>query len=365
MAALPLHEFHQRQRAVFNEIAGQEVVLHYGDPTAEYHALTQSAALLDFSFRGRLCLLGSDREKFLHGQITNDLKRLRVGEGTYAALVNAKAKMEADLFVYKLKDELLLDFEPGLTSRISERLEKYIISEDVQIVDVSVNYGLLSVQGPGAAQVLKNSGLVPNPPDKSLSFVSFQENEADTYVLNQPRLGTSGFDLFVPAGLLQTFAERLAPHTTLAGWEAFEIARIQAGIPRFGQDMDETNLAPEAEMQDRGISYSKGCYIGQEIIARIRTYGQVAKGLRVLELRVDLPKLPPKGTKLFKENKEIGYITSAACPPASRVASGLGYVRKEANQIGSALHLGIPDGPTVKVLSLPCPPNPNPNPTPP
>src|SRR3954467_13179172 len=119
MAALPLHEFHERQRGFFGELSGEEVVLNYGNPPAEHEALANSAALLDLSFRGRGCVLGSDREKFLHGQITNDVKRLRVGQGCYAALVNAKAKMESDLFVYKLHEELLLDFEPGLLSRVA------------------------------------------------------------------------------------------------------------------------------------------------------------------------------------------------------------------------------------------------------
>src|SRR5215475_14656729 len=133
---------------------GAEVVADHGDATAEQAALRNAAGVLDFSFRGRICLTGADRARFLHGQVTNDIKKLRAGEGCYAALVTAKGKMESDLNIYALQDELLLDFEPGLTTKVSQRLEKYIVADDVQIVDVAPHYGLLSVQGPKAQGVV-------------------------------------------------------------------------------------------------------------------------------------------------------------------------------------------------------------------
>ena len=123
------------------------------------------------------------------------------------------------------------------------------------------------------------------------------------------------------------------------GWQALEIARIEAGIPRFGADMDETNLAPEAGIEERAISYSKGCYIGQEVIARIRTYGQVAKSLRGLLLSDDLAELPKKGDKLFHGDKEAGFITSAVASPTFRRNIALGYVRREWNEPGTELRL--------------------------
>ena len=142
------------------------MVNDYGDWPAEHAALRESAGVLDLSFRSRLCLTGADRVRFLHGQVTNDVKKLRVGEGCYAALVTAKGKMESDLNIFCLQDELLLDFEPGLTEKISQRLEKFIVADDVQIVDVAPHYGLLSVQGPKAEEVVRALGLfgVPSRP---------------------------------------------------------------------------------------------------------------------------------------------------------------------------------------------------------
>jgi folate-binding protein YgfZ len=135
----------------------------------------------------------------------------------------------------------------------------------------------------------------------------------------------------------------LARGGRLCGWQALETARIEAGVPRFGADMDETNLASEA-LDTRAISYAKGCYIGQEVIARIRTYGQVAKSLRRLRMGGDGRDAPPKGTKLFLGDKEVGSITSAVWSPALQAVVALGYVRREANQTGTELEVRTPAG---------------------
>src|SRR5437773_338283 len=128
---LPLREFHQNLGARFTSVDGAEAVADFGDALAEHTALRATAVVLDLSFRSRLCLVGADRVRFLHGQVTNDVKRLRVGEGCYAALVTAKGKMESDLNIFALQEELLLDFEPGLTQTVSPRLEKFIVADDV------------------------------------------------------------------------------------------------------------------------------------------------------------------------------------------------------------------------------------------
>src|SRR6058998_2886790 len=148
MNVLELHSFHAGLNARFTEVNGMEVVEHYGDPMAEHAALRDAAGLLDLSFRSRLCLLGADRQKFLNGQVTNNVKDLKVGEGCYAALVNAKGRMQSDLNIFVLEDEILLDVEPGYGAAVTQRLEKYIIADDVQVVDAAPHYGLLSVQGP-------------------------------------------------------------------------------------------------------------------------------------------------------------------------------------------------------------------------
>jgi len=344
MSLLALHEFHELQDAQFTEVNGLEFVATYGDVIAEYRAFKETVGFIDLSNRSRVCLLGEDRLKFLHGQVTNDIQGLKADGGCYAALVNAKAKMESDLYIYRLTDELLLDFEPGLTEKVTTRLDKYIIADDVQIVDVAPHYGLVSVQGPKSAGAIEALGIVPSLPANPLQWVKDNVPDVgDIYVMNQPRLGTTGYDVFIPSAGLGMIADKLlaavkAQGGRACGWEAFEAVRIEAGIPRYGVDMDETNLAPEAGIEKRAISYTKGCYIGQEVNARIRTYGQVAKSLQRFEL-TGVSELPAKGTKLQVAGKDVGYITSAVRTPAGERFLALGYVRKEHKQAGTLLEL--------------------------
>ena len=360
MSSLSLHEFHHGLNAQFTEIIGEEAVAHYGDWLKEHATLHDAAGILDLSFRGRLCLLGADRQSFLNGQVTNNVKDLKIGQGCYATLITAKGKMQTDLNIYILENEILLDFEPGLSETVKLRLEKYIISEDVQIVDVASHYGLLSIQGPMAAAVLNRLALAFPIPERPLNFSSIKdETLGEIYLANHPRTGSTGFDLFVPTHSLGAVADKLIAAAKeigggACGWNALETARIEAGIPRFGADMDETNLPPEAGLDARAVSYTKGCYIGQEVIARIRTYGQVAKALRGLRVADDLKTLPAKGDKLFLGEKEIGYITSAIASPMFKMNIALGYVRREGNKIGTDLVLQSKESQsTAKIVDLP------------
>lgn len=339
MTPLALHEFHRAAGAAFLEVNGQEAVSDYGDWMAEYTALREAAGVLDMSFRGRLCLLGADRQRFLNGQVTNNVKDLRTGQGCYAALVSAKGKLQSDLNIYCLENEILLDLEPGYAAVVSQRLEKFVIAEDVQIIDASAHYGLLSVQGPKAAETIGKC------PEDAMALAKIEDAAlGETYLANHPRQRGAGFDLFVPIDAMKEMAGQLLSRGgRLCGWQALETARIEAGIPRFGADMDETNLAPEA-LGERAISYSKGCYIGQEVIARVRTYGQVAKSLRGLKLEGEVKDVPVKGAKLFLGEKDAGYVTSAVRSPLCKAVIAFGYVRRGADQTGAELLVQTPGG---------------------
>lgn len=360
MKPLVLNQFHKGWNANFIELGGQEVVGDYGHVEKEYWALRGSAGAMDLSFKGRICVAGADHIRFLNGQVTNDAGALRVGEGCYAALVTAKGRMLSDLNIYRLENELLLDFEPGLSGKVIERLEKYIIADDVQVGDVAEQYGLWSVQGPSAAKVVGELGLSAEPP--KAEFEVAHESHADfgeVYLMNRQRFGMGGFDFYVPVSTLETVAERLVKILEeqggmICGWHAAEMTRIEAGIPRFGIDMTEANLPSETGLENRAISYSKGCYIGQEVIARIRTYGKVSKALRGLRLRDDLEVLPVNGDSLLQGQKEVGFVTSAVKSPALGGQIALGYVRREVNQIGNELVLRTTNGSSpVRIVPLP------------
>jgi folate-binding protein YgfZ len=347
---LSLHEFHWRLSARFGELAGAEVVADYGDAAAEHMALCGHAGVLDLSFRARLCLTGRDRVRFLHGQVTNDVNRLEPNQGCYAALVTAKGRMESDLNIHNLEDELLLDFEPGLADAVARRLEKYIVADDVQVMNVASAYGLLSVQGPKAAEAVRGLEIAAAIPERPFGSVRISDATlGELYLVNQPRLGSSGFDWFVPADSLGAVADRLLAAARSAGgrgcgWRAFEIARVEAGIPRFGADMDESNLPMECGIEARAVSYTKGCYIGQEVLNRIHTIGHVNRALRGLRLAGEPAELPVKGDRLFYADRDAGYVTSAVRSPRLAANVALGYVRREANAPGTELTVSTAKG---------------------
>ena len=358
--SLSLHEFHHGLGARFTELAGAEIIADYGDWLAEHTALRETVGVIDLSFRSRICLIGADRGRFLHGQVTNDVKKLRTGEGCYAAITTAKGKMESDLNIFTLADELLLDFEPGLAGKTSQRLGKFIVADDVQIVDAAPYYGLLSVQGQKAVEVIHALNVFPEIPTQQLGSIKISDATfGEIYLANNSRLGVGGFDLFVPNNSLGAVADKLIAAAKqiggrAVGWTAFETARIEAGIPRFGADMDETNIPLECGIESRAIVYNKGCYIGQEVINRIHSVGHVNKELRGLRLADNLKTLPQRGNKLFHAGKEIGFVTSAVKSPSLNANIALGYVRREANQIGNELTLRTAMGESLaKIVALP------------
>jgi folate-binding protein YgfZ len=359
MNPLALHEFHTALHAAFLEINGMEVVADYGDWKREHAAFHWSAGVVDLSFRSRICLTGSDRVRFLHGQVTNDIQQLQPGGGCYAAIVSAKGRMEGDCYTYHLPEELLLDFEPGLQESVTQRLEKYIVSDDVQVVSVASLYGLLSVQGPRSEEVVNALGSFQSLPGAPFEFVAASDAVlGEMYLMNQPRLGARGFDLFVPTASLGVVADKLIAAARQVGgkpcgWQAVEAVRIEAGLPRYGADMDDRNLPPECGIERRALNYQKGCYIGQEVLNRIHTMGHVNRKLCGLRLPASLSSLPAKDDKLFFEEKEVGYVTtSVASPDLGNIA--LGYVRTESAQPGIRLTLRIAgtEG-AVEVAELP------------
>ena len=307
----------------------------------EFTALTEGAGWLDQSDRSRLCLLGADRARFLHGQVTNDINGLREFSGCYAALVNAKGKMECDLFAYRLADEILLDFEPGLTAAVQARLERYVIAEDVEIADVAPHFGLLTMQGPQAEAILTELDL-PAPTDP----LTVAQTEDEIYIVQQPRLGTDGFDLFIPIDAMNAWRERLSTTAPKCQMPAFEKARVLATIPQFGVDLTTDNLPPEGGLETRAISYAKGCYIGQEIIARIRTYGKVNKVLRGLSLEG----AAAIGDPVLHEGTPVGTLSSVCHEPSAALA----IIKRTACELGTILSVDTKNGSvSAQVATLP------------
>ncbi|MBN8249497.1 MAG: aminomethyltransferase family protein [Verrucomicrobia bacterium] len=360
MTALRLHEVHAALGARFSELSGMEVVADYGDPAAEHAALGAAVGVCDLGFRGRLCLTGADRVRLLNGQVTNDVRALAVGRGCAAAFCTPKGRLVADVAILALAEELLLDFEPGLTAALIERLEHHIVAEDVQVVDVAPHYGLLTFQGPGTGTLLQRLELFPGIPEPKFAVSAASDPTlGDLYLVNRPRAGAPGADLFVPVDSQEAVLDHAAAAARdlggcLVGFEALDLARFEAGIPRFPVDMDESHLPPEAGLDREAISYSKGCYTGQETIARIRTYGQVTKSLRGLRFPDGARQPPAKGDPLFHNGRQVGQVTSARLSPRHGALLAMAYVRREANTPGTELQWRTAGGEVpVQVVALP------------
>jgi len=355
MTPLFLHEEHQSKGARFLPVNRVEMVAHYGDPMAEYAALRGTAGIVDLSGRGRLGVTGGDRQRFVNGQVTNNVKDLRAGEGCYAAVVDAKGKLQGDANVYCLEEELLLDCEPGHGPAIAARFEQFIIADDVQVMDISAEYGLLSVQGPQCAAVVARAFPDRGLPERAWGSTIWPGQDGEICVANLSRASAPGLELFVPRSGMREAWNRLADAVSslngrLCGWECLEWARIEAGLPRYGQDMDDRNLAPEAGIEARAISYTKGCYIGQEIISRIRTVGRVNRSLRGLALEDSKESLPRSGDRLTHRGREVGYITSAIHSPALGQPIALGYVRREVGESQGDLEVETQTGARIARL---------------
>jgi aminomethyltransferase len=216
------------------------------------------------------------------------------------------------------------------------------------------------VLGPKSPEVFGRIGLELPLPATALASVSVQDPAlGEIVVVNHPRGAPAGFDLFVPVSALAVLADKLVAAAKeeggrACGWQALEMIRVEAGLPRFGADMDGTNLAPEAGIEARAISYDKGCYIGQEVINKLRTFAHVTKSLRGLRLADDLKQIPERGDRLFHEGREIGHITSALASPALGCNIALCYVRRECSAMGTDLVLRTAAGESkARIVPLP------------
>jgi folate-binding protein YgfZ len=367
MTTLTLHDLHANRGAVFGSLGSpEEIVRHYRDPDAEYRALHHTTGLLDLSFRGRLSIAGPDAVRYLHGQVTQDIKGLQPGHSCYSGLTDPRARLVSDLQVHALADGFFLDFEPGLTSTVTQRFRQFLVAEKVRISDLGDSWNVLSLQGPMSAMALA-AGIpdVPLPPAPRRIVSVRLPTLGSAHVVRLARTGTDGFDLFVEAADCGRWFELLEQGVrsqggSLAGWDALDLARLEAGHPRFGVDMEATDLLPETGLENTAVSYSKGCYIGQEVIARVRTYGRVTRALRGLRLPSNPDPLPARGDAIHHQGKPVGALTSIARSPRLNATIALGYLARDATTPGTEVAIATASGVIpARVVELPFQPEPS------
>ncbi|HEX5927923.1 MAG TPA: glycine cleavage T C-terminal barrel domain-containing protein [Solirubrobacterales bacterium] len=305
---------------------------------AQYRQLREECGLLDRSGRGKLVVSGPDAAEYLQGQLTNDVEALEVGEGQYAALLDRKGHMQGDMRVLRpAAAEIWLDTEPEALAAVLRHLEMYSIGREVQVSDVSAERALLSLIGPRSVEL---AGTPPLPPFacETTAVVGVECIAAGT---------RDGIDLIAPAEESGRLREALlAAGAVAVSPEAVEILRIEAGAPRFGAEMGTETMPAEAGIVEEAVSFTKGCYIGQETVARLHYKGKPNRHLR--GLRLSAPAAP--GSPLRLGEKEVGRLGGAAVSPTLGPV-GLAIVRREAEP-GSELAVGE-DGVTARVVDLP------------
>ncbi|AKJ07300.1 aminomethyltransferase [Archangium gephyra] len=340
MEPLSLHFLHEQAGAHFLEVNGREAVADYGEVEAEYRAARQAVALHDATYREALRITGEDRVSFLHGMVTQEVKGLAAGAATYAAMITVKGAMVADARILRREADLLLDVEPGMGAKVQEFLGKFLISEDAELLEATGELGVLRLLGPRTAELLgavTGGSFAPLAPDATRPLpLAGQE------VLAVGRPGQEpGVDLLVPrAGLEAVWKALVAAGGAFGlkplGWRAQEMLRVEAGVPRYGQDMVDTTIPLEASLTN-AISYNKGCYIGQEVIARATFRGHMNRKLAGLLLG-NTEAAP--GTELKKDGKKVGWVTSVVRSPLKGQMVALGYVHRDHLEPGTVLAVG-------------------------
>jgi folate-binding protein YgfZ len=337
-----------------SERAGAVAAPDSGDIRAGFQALLSGCGLYDLSSRAKIAVTGGDRVRWMNGMVSNNVRDLAAGHGVYAFMLNAQGRIQADLYVFQRGDSLLVDTERGQREKVLQLFDHYIIADDVEIADVSDKLTALGLAGPESRHVLERAGIAV--PD--LAPLELCSPKCDcacgclqcTLVRGDDAAGTSYEIWLAPDQLKSTWDALVAAGATTVGAGVLELRRISSGIPRYGVDIRERDL-PQETGQTRALNFTKGCYLGQEIVERIRSRGAVHRQFSAFMVEGALPEA---GAKILagesKEEKEVGEVTSSAIlplPGGDRPVA-LGYLRREA--AGKDLRAGTSK---LKQASLP------------
>lgn len=318
--------------AVMMDVSGTPVVAHHGDPRVEYDALHRGAALFDRSHRARTIITGEKGPELLTGLVTNDVIGLAPGHGQYAAALTAKGKIVADVRIFRRPDgDLLVDVPPRAAAGWRDLIRKFINPRIARYRDASDELRALGVYGIRAQGVVSHATGLPASQLDALPPYGVVTTDVDgvpALLVRAPDLALDGWELLVPADGWEQVRERLrAEGGTPAGLEAWEIARVEAGRPEWGLDIDENTIPQEANFDElHAISYTKGCYTGQETVARVHFRGHVNRHLR--HLRHEGDEALPTGAALMDGERQVGDVRSSVVSP-NRGPIALAMVRRE------------------------------------
>ncbi len=336
----PLAEVHVNAGAKIGTWFGCALPDYWTDPRAEQEFARKSVALIDKNYRAYLSFTGPDRVRYLNAILTNNIKELAVGHGNVSLLLNPQGHILAEMETYTAAESLFCVSFAMIRERLIETIEKFIIMDDVTLTDETARYGTLGLEGPKAAAVAMEIAGV----DLS-TFVDLERREivvgaVPCWITKRSAGRVAGCEFLCEREKLadswQVLLESVKKHGGgPMGYAALSAVRLAQGVPWFGYDFGEKQIPHEAGLETTHISYTKGCYTGQEIVERVRSRGQVNR--RRVDLLFDSGTGPSAGEALIVDGKEVGYVTRAAVPSFLSHAIGMGYVRKDYNAPGSKL----------------------------
>jgi folate-binding protein YgfZ len=349
----PLAELHRAAGAQIGVWFGCSLPDNFGDWQAEYRYLRNSVGLLDKSYRAYLYFTGPDRVRYLNAILTNNIKDLREHHGIVSLFLNPQGHIQAEIETYALPDKLFCVSFAMIRERLIEDLDKYIIMDDVTLTDRTDDFATLALEGPQAVAVANTLANLDISILEELEFADVTVHGVPCRITKRFPQGVTSAEFLVAvsqaADLWRILDDATRKHGGgPVGYTALNSLRLEQGIPWFGYDFGEKQIPHEAGLQDTHISYTKGCYTGQEIVERVRSRGQVNR-TRV-GLKLEAASEPPANTPLLSEGKELGYITRTAFSPKLNALIAMGYVRREKSAPGS--QLSFPTG-TGTVIALP------------
>ncbi len=336
------------------EYRGATTAARFGDPQAEFEALRAGCGVYDLGFRAKISLTGGDRVRWLNGMVTNNVRDLSVGQGVYAFLLNPQGHILGDMYAYNRGESMTVDTDCGQLEKILATFDHYIIMDDVEVANLSEQLTALGIGGPKTLDVLTAAGF-PIPElqiekMQALQAKSVTWQGAECALVRGEDAERASYEIWIAPDRVRELWDALrAAGAVPVGSEALEMQRIVSGVPRYGVDIRERDLPQETE-QARALNFNKGCYVGQEIVERIRSRGAVHR--KFTGFTVEGGAVIAAGTKIIAGEKEVGEITSAASMQLAGADKtvALGYIRREAGVPGREVTLG---GVKATVVQLP------------
>ena len=349
----PLREQHERSGAALATYFGCVLPERFTDFAREYEQMRERVAVLDTNYHAFVFLQGPDRVRYLNAVVTNNIQALTAGQGTIALLLNPQGHILAELECYAQAERLMVLSHAMVRERTMTTLDKFIIMDDVTLDDATERFGSAAIEGPEAPLIVKEVASVDVEGMAEFEHVETKLGAIPCHIIRRSHFGGIGAEFIALRAELPQLWTILVEAARAAGggpvgYAALNALRLEAAIPWFGYDFDDTVIPHEAALEKSHISFTKGCYTGQEIVERVRSRGHANR--RRVSLKFSGQTLPHAGTKLVADGKEVGHVTSAAFSPALSDAIGMGYLRREHNSVGSKVEWM---GGTAAMIELP------------